>query len=164
MATPIAEAIAVLVKQRLGVITTDDGYEVDVPSVERPKRLSTFAPRDFQLVVTQGPITPNPALMRPGNPPAIAWVAPFAIEGTLRDSETSTTAVDTWRNRFLADVMRAVTEDDTPNWWTWGGNAIDTTFGTVTNIDDEDGSHNGFQLIMQVTFRTDEGNPYNVRA
>lgn len=164
MSTPVAETIAVKLKQRLGVIATDDGYEVDVPSVERPTRLSTFYPRDFQLVVSQGAATPNPQLSHPGNPPATAWVVPFVVEGTLRDSERSTVAVDTWRNKFWADVVRAITEDDTPNWWTWDGNAIDTTFGLVTNTDDEDGSHNGFVMVVNVTFRTDEGNPYTVRA
>jgi hypothetical protein len=76
-------------------------------------------------------------------------------------SELDPRAIDTFQNYFVADVRRVLCEDAA--WWTWDGLAIDTRFGDVENFAG-DGSFDGFNLPVIVTYRTDENDPYTVRA
>lgn len=162
MATAVSEQIAVVVATRLGLISTGNGYETTASSVERPTVKGGFSPNDYQIVMTQGDITPDSELSHPGNPPATAWVMPIIIAGILRPSESDTTASDTLKNEFAADVIKSV-GNATP-WHTFGGLAINAAFGVVEDYQAPDGSGSGFKITLLVTFRTDETNLYNVRA
>lgn len=162
MATAVSERIAAVVATRLGLISTGAGYETTTSGVERPTVKGGFSPDDYQIVLTQGDITPDPELSHPGNPPATAWVMPIIIAGILRPSESDTTASDTLKNQFWADVVKAVT-NATP-WHTFGGLAINAAFGAVQNYQADDGSSSGFKVELLVTYRTDENDPYTVRA
>jgi len=165
MADSVAEKIATTLKTRLGLISTGSGYETTVSSVIRPTRLGGFHPDDYQIILNQGDIVKNDELSHPGNPPAQAWNYPFEIIGILRPSETSTLAIDKFKNTFWADIVKAITTsaDSTP-WHTFGSQAINSTIGQVTDYRTDDGGEGGFQVDLLVTFRTDETNPYNVRA
>lgn len=162
MATSIAEQIAVKVRTRLLIITTTGGFENTVNAVIRPKRTSNNNPKNYDVFVTQGTITRNEELSHPGNPPATAWVLPFKIAGTMRPSETLTTAIDTLKNQFWADCVKAINSG--ANWWTWDSLAIDSRIGDIEDYTADDGSAIGFGLNLFVTFRTDENNPFVLRG
>jgi len=161
MALPISEQIAVKVRTRLGLISTDNGYEVDVAGVYRPNKVAQFHPENYQVIVTQGDVSMNEELSHPGNPPATAWDLPFEIAGILRISDTNTTSLATHKNVFWADVVKALT--DATAWYNWDQLAINSIISDVADYQDTDGN-SGFKLTLKVTFRTDETNPYNVRA
>jgi len=162
MATAIAEQIAATVKTRLALISTGAGYETTTSGVVRPVRLNNARPLDYQIFVTQGDITRVPELDCPGNPPATARVIPFSIAGILRPSDTDTTAIDTIKNQFWADVVRSLC--NAVAWWNWGGLAVNSDIGDVEDYATDDGSSAGFKVALNVTYRTDETNPYNVRG
>ena len=159
---PVSERIAASVFLRLQKISA--GYASSSPSilVWRPTQQGGFIPNDYQLIVTQGDMTHNQALSHMGNPPAKAWVLPFIISGLSQPSEHDPTAIDTLKNVFAADVTRCLCDAD--DWHTWDQMAIDSTIGNVQNIPSADGGISGFKLTLTILFRTDETNPYNVRA
>jgi len=162
MATSISEQISAKLQTRLGVIDTGSGYETTTAGVVRPTRLGGFQPKDYLIVVTQGDIARNDELSHPGNPPAAAWDIPFMVAGILRTDETTTTASDTLKNQFWADCVKAINTGT--DWYQWDSLAINSTITDVKDFQASDGSASGFFLTVLVTFRTDENNPYNVRA
>lgn len=164
MATSVPEQIALKVKTRLGLISTGSGYETTTTGVVRPTRIATFQPKDYQIVVTQGDLEPNPDLSHPGNPPAKAWDLPFLIAGILRTSELDTTASDSLKNQFGADVVKALGVPTSGDWAQWDGLAINSDVSGVEDYQSSDGAESGFKVTLVVTLRTDETNLYNVRA
>jgi hypothetical protein len=162
MATPISEQIAVVVKSRLEAITTGNGYETTQSGVIRPKRIETTQPKDYQITIAQGDKTPNEALSHPGNPPAICWDFPFTISGILRQSETDTTAQDTLKNTFEADVIKSLTS--VSNWHTMGGLAINSTISNVEDYFDAEAEAGAFRVVLTVMYRVSENDPYTARA
>lgn len=161
MATSIAEQIAAKVQTRLTAISTGGGYETTAAQVVRPKRINTFQPKDYTLVVTQENIVAVPELSCPGNPPATAWRLSFLIAGVLRQSESDTTAIEKLKNQFWADCVKALNTGT--SWWNWDGLAIDSTISDVGMFQDGDGSDAGFRMSLAVTFRTSENDPYTQR-
>ena len=161
MATPISEQIAAKIATRLAGITVANGYELTVSEVARPLRFDGFRPQNDQLIVTQGNLTRNDELSAPGNPPATAYDLEFMIAGLLMPTESSTSKIDTLRNTFASDTIKAIC---TPaaSWHNWDTLAIDTKVGDVTDITTEESS--GFKLSLTVTFRTTENNPYQSRT
>ena len=164
MATSVPELIARQVKIRLGLISTGSGYETTVDGVERPLRIADFSPKNFQIVLTQEDMTENVELGAAGNPPAKAWDLPFRISGMLRPTETSTTPLDGFKNRFQADITKALGVPITGDWAQWEGLAITSNVGTVENDTDNDGSSGMVYIMLTVTFRTDETNLFVNRA
>lgn len=162
MATSIAEQIAVKVRTRLLAIDEDDGYETTVVGVERPKRVSTFRPRDYQIVLTQGNITPADQFSYPGSPPATAWSMPFTISAILIPSDASTSAIDTLKNQFWGDVVKAIC---TPvaSWYNWDNLAVISRVGNVRQYASDDGGEAGFQCDLNIIFRTVENDPFTGR-
>lgn len=159
MAVPISEQILAKIQTRLGLIDEADGYETTTSDVVRPTRIATHSPDDYQLVVTVDKLTPNRDLSYPGNPPAQAWDMEVGVVAENRPSEGDTDSIDSLRNVFMADVIKAVTS--VANWYQWDSLAFNTTYGEITPVETDTGS--GFRLPILVQFRTDEDNPYNVR-
>jgi hypothetical protein len=156
MAISIAEQIAVKVKTRLGLIDADDGYETTVAEVVRARRTGGFRPKDYQLIVTQGTITRNEAISCPGNPPAQGWNLPFVVAGLLRPADAATTPIDTLKNQFWADVVKALNNGN--DWYNWDQLAVNSHITDVEDVTTDDSA--GFQLTLVVQFRTDENDPY----
>lgn len=163
MATPINEQIAVKLKTRLGLISSDNSYETTISEVVRPTQRGNFHPQDWQLFVTQEGEEPNAEMSHPGNPPAQAWDLVFSVIGMIRQGKDETTANDTHKNQFKADVIKAVTVPQA-SWHNWDGLAINTTFGSVEPYRADDGSGSGFQMAVNVLYRVSENDPYEVRA
>lgn len=153
MAEPIAEQILSAVKTRLATYATTN----------RSTRVGTWQPKDNTLVVNFVSLTVNPELSCPGNPPATAWDLAVEICGLIKPSDTDTTAVDTYKLRLHAEILKACC-DDISGWWQWGGKAINSTFGNAEEHTDDSGAFAGVKVSMVATFRTDEDNPFNLRG
>lgn len=162
MATPISEQIALKVKQRLQLIDEGSGYETSVEgTVVRAPRIWEGNLKDYQIIVSQGPLSYNEELSHPGNPPAAAWDLPFVIVGELRPSEDDTTALDTLANEFSSDIFRSICTPQA-SWHNWDGLAINTQFGSVEIINADEMA--AVRVEITVTYRVDEINPYTVRS
>lgn len=161
MATAISEQIAQKLQTRLQGITVAGGYEFTVSEVVRTSRYGNFRPQHLQLVINQGTLTRNDELSVPGNPPATAYDMPFEIVGLLMPSESATDKSDFLRNQFSADTIKAIC---TPaaSWHNWDTLAILSTISEVSDVNSEESS--GFKLMLTVTFRTTENNPYTGRS
>lgn len=153
MTEPIIEQIMANVRTRMAA-AFDDVY--------RSTRIGTWQPKDLVIHVHQGPLTPNPALSCPGNPPAQAYDLEAIVAGIVKPSDASTVAIDTFRNRVGADIIKAAT--NAALWHQWGGLAINTTHGPVEEHIEESGGLSGVMVRFTITYRVDEDDPYAVRA
>jgi len=153
MTEPIVEQIMANVRTRMAA-AFDDVY--------RSTRIGAWQPKDLVLSVHQGALTPNPELSCPGNPPAQAYDLEAIVAGIVKPSDASTVAVDTFKNRLGADIIKAAT--DATNWHQWGSLAMNTTIGTVEEYIEETGGLQGVMVRFTITFRTDENDPYEVRG
>lgn len=162
---PVSERIANVLFERLQILSAQFSVFTPVSEVIRPTRMGGYTPKHLQIVLTQSAPEIDEELGCPGNPPATAYRMTFNIRCHVMPSEKDTTVIDEITNTFAADVVRAVTSDDFygPTWYTMDDLAFDSMFGTHEPID-LDGSFGGVNLPLVVSFRTDENNPYNVRA
>jgi hypothetical protein len=152
MTEPVVEQIMANVRTRMAAAFT----------AFRSTRIATWQPKDLVVHVYQGSLVPNPELSCPGNPPATAYDLEAIVAGIVKPSDTSTVAIDTFRNRMGADIVKAAT--DAALWHQWGGLAINTTIGTVEEYVEETGGLSGVMVRFKITFRVDEDDPYAVRA
>lgn len=149
---PVIEQIAEKIKARLGLV-------IGVDTVTRPLRLNDDPAGDYKITVTQGQQTENIALSCPGNPPAICYDQIFLINGELRPSEEDETPIDTYRNRFSADITKAITSET--DWHNWDQLAVDTMLGPVAFRQSAESSWLEMQLMVR--YRVSENDPYQVR-
>lgn len=131
-------------------------------SAYRSANVATWQPKDNVLHVHQGDIVENPGMDCPGNPPAKGWTVEAVVAAILKPSEADTIPIDTYKNRAWANIVQSVTDADL--WHNWGGLAIDSNVGTIEDFTGDDGSGSGVMVRISIHFRTDENNPYNVRA
>jgi hypothetical protein len=153
MTEPVVVQIMSNVRTRMAA-AFDDVY--------RSTRIGTWQPKDLVLHVHQGTLTPNAELSCPGNPPAQAYDLEAIVAGIVKPSDASTVAVDTFKNRLGADIIKAAT--DAALWHQWEGLAINTTIGIVEEYTEETGGLSGVMVRFRITFRVDEDDPYTVRA
>jgi hypothetical protein len=149
---PVVERIMQAVRSR--VAATRTAY--------RSANVAKWQPKDNVLHVHQGDIVENPEMNCPGNPPAKGWTVVAAVAAILKPSDTDTTPIDTYKNRAWAVIVQAVTDADL--WHQWNGLAVNSTIGPIEDYTAEDGSGSGVFVRISIHFRTDENNPYNVRA
>ena len=153
MTEPISEQIMATVRSRMAAVFTN---------AYRSRRIGTWQPKDLVVHVHQGTITPNAEMSCPGNPPAQAYDLEVIVAGIVKPSDDSTTAIDTFKNRMSADIVKAAT--DASLWHQWGALAVNTTIGPVEEYTEETGGLAGVVVRFFVTFRTAENDPYSVRA
>lgn len=158
---PVVERIAQELFARLRLLTAQYSVYSPVPEVIRPKRLDNWSPKNMQIVLTQEAPEINPELSCPGNPPSVARDVLFNIRCHIMPSERDPTPVDEYVNTLAADVVRVVC--DAADWHTFGSLAINAEWQTQENID-ADGSFDGINVPLLVTYRTDETNPFTVRG
>lgn len=128
----------------------------------RSTSVATWQPKDLTVNVYQGTMTPNEELSCPGNPPAQAYDLQVIVAGITKPSDNDPTAIDTFRNRMAADIVKYAT--NAALWHQWGGLAINTTIGPAEPYVEETGGMHGVMVTFLITFRTDEDDPYTVRA
>lgn len=163
--TVLDQIAAVLVDRLETLIWTEsiDGAEqTQVCEVIQPTRLGNYTPKDLQIVVMQGAAERVPDLDCPGNPPAEAWRQTFNLYLHVQTSETDNTPVDGIKNRFMADVRKAVCTPQA-TWYNFGGYAIDADWQTPEDIDSGE-TIDGVNLPIQILYRVAENDPYTVRA
>jgi len=127
----------------------------------RPEQIATFQPKDYRIVITQGDMERIDAMSCPGNPPSQAWMVVFNIACIIRQSVDDVTPIDTLKNHFTSEVIQALTTDP---WPTWDGLAYNSYVRTIEQYQASDGSNAGHMLKLEVHYRTDENNPFSVRA
>jgi hypothetical protein len=152
MTEPVVEQIMANVRTRMAAAFT----------AYRSTRVATWQPKDLVVHVHQGSLTPNAELSCPGNPPATAYDLEAIVAGIVKPSDAETIAVDTFRNRMGADIVKAAT--DAELWHQWGGLALNTVHGPIEDYMDETGGFAGVMVKFTITFRVDEDDPYQVRA
>jgi hypothetical protein len=152
MSEPVVEQIMANVRTRMAAAFT----------AFRSTRVATWQPKDLVVHVHQGSLTPNTELSCPGNPPATAYDLEAIVAGIVKPSDAETIAVDTFRNRMGADIVKAAT--DATLWHQWGGLALNTVHGPIEDYMDETGGFAGVMVRFTITFRVDENDPYQVRA
>lgn len=160
-ARPIVTRIEQELFDRLQKLAAGWSDHVYVTEVVRPKRLSGYTPKDRQIVLTREADERVPELDCPGNPPSEASRAVFAIRCHVLPSEKDPTPVEEYCDIIAADVKRVVC--DATRWVTFGGIAIDAEWIDPQLIA-SDGSVDGIAVMLAVTYRTDESNPYNLRT
>jgi hypothetical protein len=158
---PVVTRIEVELFDRLQKLAAGWSDYTYVSEVIRPKRLSGYTPKDRQVVLTRESEERVPELDCPGNPPAEAKRVTFAIRCHSLPSEKDTTPVEELNDVITSDVKRVV--GDASQWHTFGGLAINSEWLDPIYISG-DGSFDGVAVMLAVTFKTDENNPYNVRA
>jgi len=160
----VRERIAQEIFARLELLTTGYSDCLTVSEVIRPTRMGGFTPQHLQIVLTLSDGQIDPELMCPGNPPAIAHVQQYNIRCHVMPSEKDYVIADEIISTMTAEVERVVCDETLyPQWHTMGDLAINSMFGPLENID-PDGSYIGANMPVIVTYRTDEGNQFNVRA
>lgn len=153
MAEPVIEQIMAAVKTRMDIAFAE---------AHRSTQIATWQPKDLVVHVHQGPVTPNPAMCCPGNPPAQAYDLEAIVAGIVKPSDAETTPVDTFKNRMGADIIVAAT--NAAIWHQWGGLALNTMIGPIEEYTEETGAASGVMVKFTITFRVDEDDPYTVRA
>ena len=128
--------------------------------VVRPTRNADYTPRHLQIVLTKADPEEVTELGCPGNPPAIAWRQRFDIRCHVLPSEKDSTPIDTYCEVMAADVVRVVC--DATRWHTFAELAINAEWLPTEMIVSD--AIAGVVVPIAITFRTDEGNPFNVRA
>jgi len=171
MSTPIPERLANELATRLEEITVANGYPFDVTKVLRPNRDGvTVLYTDRSIRIDQGNTERVEDLDCPGNPPALCWSQPFDVRCFTRNSNRPEDQQDpeadmphaTNTNEMVASAIKAITDAD--QWHTMNNISFDARFGTVEAFSADDGEYNGHMVTVTCFYRTDENNPYNVRA
>lgn len=152
MSEPVVERIMQELRTRCGL------YAV----AHRSTRIAKWHPRHETLHVHQGSIVRNPIIDCPGNPPAVGWTIEAIVAAIAKPSDHDLTPIDTYKNRFGAEVIKAVTDADM--WHTWSGLAVDTIIDQVEDYTGDDGSGSGVMVRMSINYKTDEDDPYSVRC
>ncbi len=155
---PIVEQIAAALATAIDGITEDNGYLQDLSAV-RPTRPSfdpdtDAAPENGKVVIVQTDPEPDSENSTEGNPPAQAWLQPFALVCFVIASDASTMPIDTLVNRARCDIEKKVMEDPQ-----WGGLALDTELHGSMRFNEGQAS-SGVVVLIAVHYRTRENNPY----
>jgi hypothetical protein len=166
MAYTVIESIAKEIVRRLVQIRPSNGYSHNVTSVIRPNRNATWTPEDRLILVKQGDSTKNEALSCPGNPPAIAFDTTFELCSFVRTSDFYSVEYESIENDRGAQIIKAITTEatDPSMWQTMGGNAFNTEFGPLENMDADDGEYHGKTVNVTCFYRVSENNPFELRA
>jgi hypothetical protein len=158
---PVAEQILAKVQVRLAEITTINGYQFNVVAVERAKRFTTGSPSNLKCYVSMDSLTPSDVLSHSGNPPVQGWDMVVRCAMIVTPPETDLVTADAWRLRAYAAMSKAITTGNP--WWTWDNLAVNSQIlapeGRSSATDGQIGAH----VLVNIQFRTDESDPYQVR-
>jgi hypothetical protein len=147
----VDEKIARELHRRLRMMIGSTTYQTKVRSVIRPTRLGNFTPEHLQIVMTTGEISELDDLMYPGNPVGVARTITFRVNCHLLTDENSSIAID--QEAVCTPIA---------TWHTFDNNAIDAAWRGRELIN-SDGGLDGVTMNLEVIYRVEEGNPYQVR-
>ena len=158
---PVISRIADELFNRLMRLTAEYSILCPVTEVIRPTRLGGYTPKNLQVVLTKGGDERVTELDCPGSPMAEAHRQRFNIRCHVLPSEKDTTPVDEYCEVMEAAIKMVVT--DATRWESFNELAITADWLACEGID-SDGSFDGVNVPIAITYRHDENNPYNVRA
>jgi hypothetical protein len=153
MSEPIAEQIMAALRTRVATYRA---------TTFRSSKIATWQPKNNTIHVFQEGIDDNPAIDCPGNPPAKGYTLNAVAAVILKPSDTDATAIDTYKNRSWAEVVKAITSVHL--WHNWSGLAINTDLGQMEDFTGDDGSAAGVMVRLAIHFRTDENDPFVARS
>ena len=172
--TPYPELQALELIRRLRNITVANDYQFNIAQVERVNRDgSAFEYRHLSIRVDDAGQERVPELDCAGNPPAICWSQNFELKCFCRNSNSpeqpdyeTDEAVAVNVSTLVAAVYQAITAEatDPSMWQTMGGNAFNTEFGPLENMDADDGEYHGKTVNVTCFYRVSENNPFELRA
>ena len=154
MIEPVIERIALEIQRRLAPAT-----------ILRPGRVLTEElALSAQVVIQQQAIRPLPNLDYPGNPPAKAFEATFNLNCFL-DAKATEDEFAKQCNQKSADVIRLVTNPETdPTYWhSFGGLAINASFGQMRDLPTEIAVNGGVIVPLLIQYRVAENDHTQVR-
>jgi hypothetical protein len=160
---PVSERIAEEVFKRVQKLHADYSENTPVSGVMRITAEDDLSPRDKWIVMHVEDPEIDDELSHPGNPPATAWRLVVKLTYYVMPSSLDTTPLDTYRQYALAD-MRKVICGVGVTWRTWNGLAIDTRFLSPVKIASTGEGLAGVSFPISILYRTDQDNPYTVRA
>jgi hypothetical protein len=162
VARPVVYRIERALFDRVNRLAAGWSSLISIREVIIPKRINTSAPRHNQIIIERGENVRVPDNDIPGNPVAIARTQEFLIRCLIIPSEKDPTPYDEYCEVAAAEIQRVIGE---PNyWWTFGGLAINSEWGDPVNIDGGQDQVGGVVVPLVVLYRTDENDPYTVRA
>lgn len=154
LSVSVDEAITQAVFERLELVPF-------VTAVRQTRELDEWTPEDSQIVLVKQHPTRITELDCPGNPPALGWQIELRIRMHILASEHEETPPEELLSNLNAETIRTITA--LPQWYQWGGLALDTQFGDTETIA-SDGGFDAMMLPLLITYRVSENNPYEVRA
>ena len=160
----IPERIMVELVSRLEAITTGNGYDYSVNSVQRINRDAETTLQHLTVAVVQGDETRLEEEDFEGNPPVQAYELPIRIHGIVRQTDRpfgtpAVTEDDTLCNWLQSAIRQAIAED--ASWWTFGGYAFESALGGAGNWRSTD--HGGTTVELFARYRVSELDPFTTR-
>lgn len=166
-ASTVVERIAVVIEARLQAGVADLARQRYFNRVHRPTRLRDYSPRDRLIVVEQSDEDEEVGeLMKPGNPPSIAFATLFMVRCYVMPSEKDPTPFDTYCNQVAGDVTELICRSGT-GWHTFDSNAFDAEWLTRIKFapgDDDGRTGEGVVVPLLVYYRVSERSPYIKRS
>lgn len=165
MAKPLPEKISDELIVRLKNIKVSGGYEFSHAGVQLIDRDSnTWTPEVRKIYVEQGEANYNEELSLPGNPPRSCYDMQFEISGYAsqldrEDSQVGVAETGVTDTQMIAAIKKAILNASPGSWHTFGGNAINARIISSTPFDDPE--HDGGRVVLQVTYRHDEGDEFS---
>lgn len=160
---PVTQTVAEKILRE--IVTRLEAYNADGKqfSVYRetmhPDRMT---PTDYQVIVKAISNTRLAEMDRIGNPPAIAYQLAVGLYGQLGISEADTEAIEGHAMEIAGRMVRAIVGPNDADWYTMGGNAINTTIGDVL-VNGAEAAATG-QVNLLVTYRVREPDPFTASA
>ena len=151
MADPVLEDIAVDLLAAINAITTGNGFNYSLTGI-RPRKddFVDTAPDDLTVLVIQG----DDFIDEDGPVGVHEFVQTFLLAAIVLDTDDSTAAMDTKRNKVKADIQKKILADHQRD-----SNAIDTTLvGSI--MFNEGRGFAGVAVQCEVRYRTDYGDPF----
>ena len=154
MATAVMDLVTQAIYERL----RGNAQAVEVVP---PKQLPTFSPRNDQIVVTPLDAERDEVHDCQGNPPGIAYAKQYIIRCFILQSEDDTRPLSQVLSEFSARVVKTITS--ATDWHRWGGNALNSQMGGITEFIADDASLAAHDITLTVQYRVSESDPYTQR-
>lgn len=144
MSTSRRELILDNIKDTLELITTDNGYNNTLASVQRWKQKGNSLVNIPCVIISAGREEKDPA----PNPQATAKLTVF-IDLWTRQDDDDTSDTDTLLDSLLLDIEKALAVD-----YTRGGYAEDTIIRGITPFETVEGSpHCGLMIELEIVYK-----------
>lgn len=127
----------------------------NIRNVVRPKRINDFLVTDKVAAVTHTDAEKNDELSCPGAPARIAWDFSISVACIIAPDDGDVEPIDKRADEFGVLCYNAITAPS--SWWEFGGHALVSDIGSISNYKPADESAHGVTFMINVTFRAAEG-------